>query len=326
MFCDLKWLFRPFIAIMLVISFGCGKEKSIDPPTGQTGGSDTTGIVTGGTAQYNISSCEDASISGTYQVGKALGSDALIKIKLNVTKAGDWSMATGAVNGMVFVGAGSFSTTGAQTITLQGTGVPIAAGSNAISYKIGTTSCSVTVTAIGNDNSGSSSDYHYSITIDGKEYSQSATMYNNWQPGSFLNGVDDVSFGASIIYGYDDAPANSTSFGIEIGTMHGYLKASDSQFRAFFAAGTRNYTKDFSTMDGVSIGWKDPNGVQWQSNNGSGDQTGSTFSIISIEDARDVTGTLYLKTKIRFTCKLYNEAGEVKTVTKGEMLGSFGKI
>lgn len=326
MFCDLKWLFRPFIAIMLLTGFGCGKENSIEPPTEATGGTDATGIVTGGTAQFSINSCEDASISGTYQAGKALGSDAQIRIKLNVTRTGDWTMATGVVNGMVFLGAGSFTTTGTQTITLQGTGIPVAAGANSISYKIGNTSCSVTLTTTGNDNAGNSSDYYYSITIDGKEYTQNVTMYNDWEAGSSLSGVDDVTFGAGINYGYEDVPAGSTSFGIEIGTMHGYYNATDAQFRAFFSAGTRNYTKDFSVADGVSIGWKDPNGVYWQTNYGTGDQTGSTFSIVSIEDARDLTGTLYLKTKIRFTCKLYNEAGEVKTVTKGEMVGSFGKI
>jgi hypothetical protein len=312
---------------MLALSIGCGKEKSIEPPTENTGGNDTTGIETGGTAQYSLGSCADANVAGTYQVGKILSTDAIISIKVNVTHTGSWSITTGVVNGMVFLGTGTFTTLGIQTITLQGTGTPFAAGTNSIPYKVGSATCSLAITTTADDNSGSSSDYYYSITIDGHVYSQTVTQDNNWEAGSGLSGAFDVTFGASINYGYDDAPAGATSFGVEIGTMHGYYDATDDQFRAFFAPGTRSYTKDFSAMDGVNIGWKDANGVSWQTDYGTGDQTGSTFTIVSIENARDITGTLYLKTKMQFKCKLYNETtGEVKTVTSGEMVGSFGKI
>lgn len=328
MFCDLKWLIRPFIVILLISGVGCSKETSYELPTTSTGGTDTPGGTSGGTAEYALTSCADAGIAGTYKVGTALGTDAKISIKVNVTKAGDWSLTTGVVNGMVFIGGGTFSATGSQTITLQGTGAPTTAGTNTISYKIGTTSCSVDVTTTGSDNTGSSSDYYYSITIDGKVYTQKVTMDNDWEAGSSMSSSgDDAEINASINYGYDNPPAGSTSFGITIGTMHNYSVASDDDFKAFMKVGTRSYTQNFRVADGVQIGWKDANGVYWGTDYGSGDQTGSTFEIVSIEDARDITRTLYLKTKITFKCKLYNQTtGEVKTVTSGEMVGSFGKI
>jgi hypothetical protein len=317
MYCNLKWL--SVIAIMLILGTGCGKETSVEPPV-----IDSTGIITGGSAHYAVGNCLDAGVSGTFQVGKALGADAKIIIRVSVTKTGSWSMATPLTNGMIFAGAGQFNATGEQTITLQGTGTPTTAGVKTIPYA----TCGVDVITLPADNNnGSSSDYYYSITIDGKTYSQSVTMTNDYEAGSGLGGGDDVTISASINYGYDNPPAGSTSFGITIGTMHNYMYSTKEQFRTFFKTGARNYTKDFNVADGVSIGWSDPNGVEWGTSYGTGDQTGSTFTIISNEDVIDLTNTFYLKTKVQFKCKLYNKnTGEVKTVTNGEMVGSFGQI
>jgi hypothetical protein len=324
MFCNLKWLFLPSLAILLTL--GCGKELSYESPT-NTGGTDTTGITTGGTAQYSLGSCADASVSGTFVVGKALSADAQITMKVNVTKTGNWSIVTGSVNGMKFIGGGVFTEIGTQMVTLTGIGTPTIAGTKSIAYNVGGTTCSVSITTTTEDNSIGNADYYYTITIDGKTYTQTVTMDNNYEAGSGASGGDDVTLGASIEYGYDNPPATATSFGITIGTMHGYESATNDDFKAYFAPGSRNYTKDFNTMDGVTIGWKDANGVNWETDFGSGDQTGSTFSIVSVAGAPDITGTYYLKTKMQFKCKLYNETtGEVKTVTSGEMLGSFGKI
>jgi hypothetical protein len=47
---------------------------------------------------------------------------------------------------------------------------------------------------------------------------------------------------------------------------------------------------------------------------------------VSAEDFPDpITGTLYLKTKIEFNRKLYNDAGDVKQAS-GTFVGLFGKF
>lgn len=329
MFCDFKWLPRLFL-LMLFIS-ACNKEKSYEPPTAPV--VTTPGGSTGGSAEFALvatgGNCSNVIILGTYQVGKSMSAGASLTVTVNVTKVGNWTMSTNTVNGIVFAGAGTFTALGLQPLTLIAAGAPIAAGFHAFAFKAGAVTCSATVEVLPADtnNGGTTSDYYYKITIDGKTYQQTVTMDNNYEAGSGMGGGDDVTISASINYGESNPPAGTTSFGITIGTMHHYMNATNDDFKAYFAPGARVYTKDFAVADGVIIGWTDANGEEWETDYGTGDQTGSTFSIISIADATDLTGTLYLKTKMQFKCKLYNHTtGVMKEVTSGEMVGNFGKI
>ncbi|WP_143097837.1 hypothetical protein [Chitinophaga sp. CF118] len=332
MFCQLKSRHLALFLLLFIAGLGCGKEKSYEPPT-----TPTTEIpgTTGGTAQFSFiasgTNCSDATAAGNYQTGTVLGTDAKVTITVNVTKIGNWTMSTNSLNGISFTGTGTFTATGSQMITLKGIGTPQTAGINLYAFNSGNNTCSVAVATIpGNSDPGSATEYYYKITIDGKTYEQIVTMTNDYEAGSSLSGVDDVTISAGINYyviGESETPKGKTGFGVTRGTMHNYLNATNNTFKAFFAPGSYKIVKSFADGDGVTIGWLDADGEEWGTEYGTGDQTGSTFNISSISDSPDLTGTFYLKTKMLFKCKLYNKnTGVMKQVTNGEMVGLFGKI
>lgn len=312
--------------LSLVSLLSCQKEKSLETGGNPGGGS-------GGTAIFTLvpsgSNCSDAQVAGTYHVGTALTTNATITVTVNVTGAGTWTYATAIVNGFAFAGAGTFSTTGSQTITLQGVGTPVAVGSTTFSLTIGGAACSVLVPVIAGG--PITDEIYYKATIDGVTYQQAVTATNGYEAGSGLGGVDDVSISAGIYYASSPAPAGSTGMDVTKGIMHLYQSATDNNFKAFFSLGDHPYAPagitDFDNGDGVIVSWGDPTGGDWTSHTSTSDQTGSTFKIISVEDAYDLTGTYYIKVKMQFSCKLYNvTTGAVKQLTNGEMVGYFGKI
>jgi hypothetical protein len=76
---------------------------------------------------------------------------------------------------------------------------------------------------------------------------------------------------------------------------------------------------------GISLIWKEAQGVEWRTSKDTHDQTGSVFRILSTMDEPDPVGNLYVKVEAQFNCKLYNGAGQMKTLTEGEFVGFFGK-
>jgi hypothetical protein len=92
--------------------------------------------------------CTTPVISGTYVKGGPLGAGNTVVLKVNVTVAGTYNVSTApAVNGMTFAGSGSLAT-GAQTITLTGTGTPTTSGPNTINVTVGATTCSFVITVV----------------------------------------------------------------------------------------------------------------------------------------------------------------------------------
>lgn len=188
-----------------------------------------------------------------------------------------------------------------------------------------------TAGAGGNGNSGGSSNasYYYKATIGGTNYFQDVTPTNDYIAGSGLGGTDDVDFSAGID---PMSPSGKTSFGVTKGLFHNYLSSTNAQFKAFFNPGTYPYTSGpdsdpYKNGDGVYIDWVDKQGNLWSTIDGTGDQTGSTFKIISVGDEPDALNNYYIKVKMQFNCKLYKEStGEMIQLTNGEMVGLFGKI
>ncbi len=72
-------------------------------------------------------------------------------------------------------------------------------------------------------------------------------------------------------------------------------------------------------LNGARIFFYDTNGVKWASDKASGDQAGSTFSVTEYSDLA-VEGSLK-KIKANFSCKLYNDLGQVMTVSNGAFSG-----
>jgi hypothetical protein len=310
-------------------TIGCQKELSKDTlGSGGTGGGG--GGSASGSAQFSLvpsgSNCSDAVVAGIYEAGTALGVDAMMTVTVNVTKAGDWTYTTAMVNGFLFAGAGTFSATGTQVITLQAAGKPINAGNTLFKLNISGANCIVSVPVNPAGTGGTVYEY-YKVTIDGVNYYQAVTATNDYEAGRGLAGVDDVAFGAGINYANPPLPAGKTEFGIDRAFMHNYQSATDAQFKAFFAVGDYPYSalSNDLTDNGIKIFWTDTKGEVWDSRD-KADQTGSTFKIISVTDFTDIAGDYNVTVKVQFTCKLYNSTGASKTVTNGEAVVTFGKI
>lgn len=175
------------------------------------------------------------------------------------------------------------------------------------------------------------STYYYKATIGGKQYNQTVTNTNGYIAGSSLGGTDDVTVSADISPEADPQPAGTTSLDITKGILHNYLALSNAQFFQYFAPGTYVYTTGpdydpYANGDGFIISWFDENGTEWNTSSGTGDQTGSTIKIISVQDAQAPLN-YYVMVKLQFSCKLYNSnTGEMKQLTNGEFVGLFGKI
>jgi hypothetical protein len=180
----------------------------------------------------------------------------------------------------------------------------------------------------GDDNNNAT--YYYKATIGGVNYFQDVTETNDYIAGSGSAGTDDVSLSASINPISSPAP-NSTTLEITKGIMHNYFSSTIPQFKAFFTPGNYPYTTGpefdpFQNGNGIYIMWLDKQGNLWTTIDGSGDQTGSNFKIISATDDADPL-TYYIRVKMQFNCKLYKEGtGEMIQLTNGEMVGLFGKI
>jgi hypothetical protein len=104
-------------------------------------------VTVTGTAAYNLiesaENCSSFSIAGTYTVGKILTASNNAKVSVSITSPGTYTISTQNINGILFSASGSFTSTGIQTIQLNGSGTPLAAG--AYSYTPGVSSCSITV-------------------------------------------------------------------------------------------------------------------------------------------------------------------------------------
>ncbi|MEO8413635.1 MAG: hypothetical protein ABI472_08240 [Ginsengibacter sp.] len=89
--------------------------------------------------------CSNVSPAGNYKKGIKLNTSNTITVDVNVTKTGNWSAFTNTVNGISFSGASGFVSTGNQTITLQGAGVPSQTGTYDYKLKAGSASCDFTL-------------------------------------------------------------------------------------------------------------------------------------------------------------------------------------
>jgi endonuclease G len=71
--------------------------------------------------------CYTPVVQGTYNAGIALNSSNTVLIKVFVTKTGTYSILNPTNNGYRFTATGTFTVTGLQTVSMQGSGTPVAA-------------------------------------------------------------------------------------------------------------------------------------------------------------------------------------------------------
>lgn len=141
----------PLLLILLsVLFYSCEKEYSLE------------GHPVSGTAIFTFSgapgACTNAVITGAYEPGIPVGATNTATVSVDVTVTGTYNIATPTVNGILFSGTGSFTTTGIQTVVLAASGVPASAGT--FSYSPGSNTCSFPVTfAVGGGSSGGTATY-----------------------------------------------------------------------------------------------------------------------------------------------------------------------
>ena len=104
-----------------------------------------------GPAVYTLSgapgACTVATVNGAYATGTALSASNTVTVEVNVGTIGAYTISTNTVGGMTFSKTGIFSTTGIQTVTLNGAGTPTTGGAN--TFTIGTAGCTFPVNVTG---------------------------------------------------------------------------------------------------------------------------------------------------------------------------------
>lgn len=128
----MKFRLSLFVVVVVVLA-GCKKETPAPPGPA--------------IASFTIN-CAAVTVQGTYYGGIALNNTNTITVPVNVSQAGTYSVSTATINGIKFSVTGAFTTTGLQTITLQGTGIPV--NNNTFFYLIsaGTATCSFPVSML----------------------------------------------------------------------------------------------------------------------------------------------------------------------------------
>lgn len=116
------------ILLFAVLLFSCKKNDS---------GSTLT--------EYYFTDCDNAIVSGDYFKDSTLKSTNEITLSVNAHKTGSWNIKTATQNGMSFSGSGEFTTTGDHTITLKGSGKPVATGTSDIRVLSGSDFCVIPI-------------------------------------------------------------------------------------------------------------------------------------------------------------------------------------
>ncbi len=89
--------------------------------------------------------CTPFTIGGIYQQGILLNPANSVQLQVTVSAPGNYTISTGAVNGVSFANSGTFATTGLQIITLAGSGTPINAGPQDFVVTAGTSTCNFSI-------------------------------------------------------------------------------------------------------------------------------------------------------------------------------------
>ena len=154
--------------------------------TGSGGVGGTALFTLGTTPGTTLTSCAGAVISGTYTQGVPANSSNTATVNVNVTQLGTYTITTGLVNGVTFLGSGSFTTLGANTIILTANGMPTAAITGAYPLSSGTNNCSFNITYTAGVPPAS-----YTIDCTG------ATFAGNYQAGVPVTPANTVTISAT---------------------------------------------------------------------------------------------------------------------------------
>ena len=96
-------------------------------------------------------SCSTLAVHGDYTSGVTLDAGNNVTLDVDATATGDWSITTNTVNGYRFAGGGTFTSTGTQQVTLDGSGTPSAGETDSFTAtgSNGAGTCNFSVTVMG---------------------------------------------------------------------------------------------------------------------------------------------------------------------------------
>ncbi|HVZ97488.1 MAG TPA: hypothetical protein VG847_11475 [Chitinophagaceae bacterium] len=107
----------------------------------QSGTGASSGVL-GNTA----GNCTPVTFSGIYAQGQPLDSSNTVQVQVTVATTGSYTIKSNTVNGVTFSQSGNFVSTGVQTVTLKGSGTPIASGDQDFTISYGNSQCNFKVT------------------------------------------------------------------------------------------------------------------------------------------------------------------------------------
>jgi hypothetical protein len=135
-----------FLVVFLVIS--CQKEKSFEKGNVAT----SAGSLKSGTT----GDCLGSLLSGIYKKDTVLNSTNYVDVQVDVSQPGSYVVSSDTVNGFYFRATGTFTTTGLDTVRLQGVGTPATAGTNIFTITYDSTQCTIAVPIIDGGSGGTS--------------------------------------------------------------------------------------------------------------------------------------------------------------------------
>ena len=138
--------------------------------------------------------CAATAVSGRYVKDTALDASNTVTVSVEVSVTGPYWITTNTVNGILFSSTGTFTSTGTQTVTLNGTGTPIAIDTanftlTRLSGPAG--SCTFSVAAV----QGIQPHYFLSCFLNGvfRNFGDSAFATNSGVPGNSGSAGLDIS-------------------------------------------------------------------------------------------------------------------------------------
>jgi hypothetical protein len=154
--------------------------------------------------------CGSFTPQGTYTAGTPLNATNTVTVGVNVTTIGAYTITTNTVNGITFSKTGTFTVTGPQTVVLNGSGTPTAAGTPNFSVSSGTIpSCSFSVTCTGG--TPTNTDYFPLTANSWWSYDEASSPGDSVKYSNVLTG----SFGGNTYRGFeitDDGGPLDTSY------------------------------------------------------------------------------------------------------------------
>ena len=201
---------------------------------------------TGGAAVFSLggspAACTGFSVAGNYMTGLALVASNTAVLNVNVSTVGSYTINTNAVNGISFSKTGSFTTTGDQTVTLEGTGTPIAEGDFTYTVTSGINSCTFIITTLPAGPAAVG-------TLDCAAITQAGT----YTQGSVLNSSNTISIPVNVTtagsYSITTAAVNGVTFSgagmLAAGSQNIELTGNGTPV----APGTNSFSIDFGTSN-----------------------------------------------------------------------------